>query len=375
MSWLHRLLVIWTAVLIALWSGEAAAHKPSDSLLTIRSEGARLEGRWDLSVRDLDGALDLDANADGAITGRELRTRQDEIARYAIEQLSLASAGSPCSPSVTGNRLAHHSDGAYAVVLFAATCTQPIASLEIDYRLFFEIDPQHRGLLSLTGSGGVRSAVFRTDARVQQFPVHQRARTAQFGAFVVEGTWHIWGGIDHLLFLVALLLPAVLRRSPEGGWLPVAALRPALRDVFRVVTAFTVAHSITLVLATLGAASLPSRWVEIAIALSVAGAALNNLFPVFEGRWGVAFALGLLHGFGFSSVLADLGLEQGSLGLTLLGFNVGVELGQAAVVAAFVPMAYLARATWGYRALLVPVGSVAIVLAGVAWSVQRFLAA
>jgi hypothetical protein len=188
---------------------------------------------------------------------------------------------------------------------------------------------------------------------------------------VHEGVWHIWLGFDHILFLVSLLLPAVLVRR-GGAWQSAAKFRDAFRDVARIVTAFTLAHSITLTLAALSIVSLPSRWVESAIALSVVLAALNNVFPTVQrGRWIAAFAFGLLHGFGFAGALADLGLPTGSLALSLAGFNIGVELGQLAIVAAFLPAAFALRSTWAYRRVVLAGGSTAIVAIAGAWLVER----
>ena len=142
--------------------------------------------------------------------------------------------------------------------------------------------------------------------------------------------------------------------------------------MFKVVTSFTVAHSITLSLAALSVISLPSRLVESTIALSVLLAALNNLKPlVAERRWAVAFAFGLIHGFGFASVLTDLGLPQGALLLALVGFNLGVELGQLAIVGAFLPVAYALRGSWFYRRLVFSGGSAAIALVAAVWLAER----
>jgi hypothetical protein len=152
-------------------------------------------------------------------------------------------------------------------------------------------------------------------------------------------------------------------------------LRPALVDVLKIVTAFTLAHSITLTLSTLQVLQLPSRLVESGIAASVVLVAINNVFPVLaEDRWAAAFALGLLHGFGFSATLMDLGLPRQNLALTLFGFNAGVEIGQMCVVVAFVPLAYFARRTWFYRRVGLVGGS--LVIAGIAgvWLVQRAFA-
>jgi hypothetical protein len=196
----------------------------------------------------------------------------------------------------------------------------------------------------------------------------------QLGAAIRLGVEHIFQGVDHLCFLVALLLPSVLVRG-SSGWTPVLRLRPALVDVLKIVTAFTLAHSITLTLSALEVLRLPSRLVESGIAASVIVAAVNNVVPILaEDRWAAAFALGLLHGFGFSATLMDLGLPRQNLALTLFGFNVGVELGQMCVVAAFVPLAYLARGTRLYRRVGLVGGSLAI--AGVAgvWLVERAFA-
>ena len=171
----------------------------------------------------------------------------------------------------------------------------------------------------------------------------------QFLTFCLEGVWHIWIGFDHILFILSLLLPSVLVYR-DRQWRPAPKPAPVFWDVLKVVTAFTVAHSITLSLAALGVLSLPSRLVESTIAASVVLAALNNLRPLVLGRrWLVAFCFGLIHGFGFASVLADLGLPQDALLLALVGFNLGVEVGQLCIVIAFLPLAFLARGSLLYR--------------------------
>jgi HupE / UreJ protein len=142
--------------------------------------------------------------------------------------------------------------------------------------------------------------------------------------------------------------------------------------VFKVVTAFTVAHSITLSLAALGVIALPSRVVESAIAASVVLAALNNVRPlVYGGRWALAFAFGLIHGFGFASVLADLGLPQDALLLSLVAFNLGVELGQLAIVAVFLPVAFALRGTALYRRVILVGGSLVVAAIAFAWLCER----
>ena len=200
-----------------------------------------------------------------------------------------------------------------------------------------------------------------------------------FAAYVQQGVWHIWSGTDHILFLMALLLPAVLVRV-DGRWLPVTTFRAALIAVVKTVTAFTVAHSITLTLAALGYIHAPSRLVESAIAASVLIAALNNVVPLFKSHsvldraWLMAFVFGLVHGLGFANVLFELGLPRQTLLLALVGFNVGVELGQLAIVAVFLPTAFALRGTTLYARAVMQAGSAVVMLLAAVWFVERAFA-
>ena len=199
------------------------------------------------------------------------------------------------------------------------------------------------------------------------------SRLRQIRQYAHEGIWHIWLGYDHVVFLLALLLPAVLRRI-ANRWEPAPDFFSALGEVVAIVTAFTVAHSITLSLASLGVISLPSRLIESAIAASVAFAGVSNLYPALtQRRWLVAFLFGLIHGFGFASVLSDLGLPPGSLALSLVSFNLGVEVGQLAIVAIFLPLAYGLRKSWTYQRLVLVSGSLGIIALACVWLMERAL--
>jgi hypothetical protein len=355
--------------LLLLVATAAAAHKPSDSYLTLEREGETVRGQWDIALRDLDAAITLDANGDGEITWGEVRAKRAAIVAYALSRLDVASDGTACPLEATDLLIDTHSDGAYAVLRVAGACPQPAPVLSVAYRLLFDVDPTHRGLLQYLEQGRAHSAIFSADARSQTLGAGTRWQ--QLAAYIHEGVWHIWLGFDHILFLLSLLLPAVLLRH-GGAWRPAESFRGAFWDVAKIVTAFTVAHSITLTLAALEVVSLPSRWVESAIALSVALAAINNVFPlVSHGRWLAAFGFGLIHGFGFAGALRDLGLPTGSLALSLFGFNVGVELGQLAIVALFLPAAFWLRGTWAYRRLVLAGGSALIAAIAGIWLVER----
>ena len=366
-----KLALLLLVSLISLAAAPAHAHKPSDAYLTIARDGTTLTGQWDIALRDLEAAIGLDADGDGAITWGEVRAKHNAIAAYALARLGVRAANEPCTLRVTGHAIDTHTDGAYAVLTLAGACAASAPTLGIEYRLLFDVDPTHRGLLNYVERGESRSAVFSAEAPSRVVGGDTGGRLVQFGQFVDEGVWHIWTGFDHMLFLLSLLLPAVLVRR-DGAWQAAASFRAAFIDVAKVVTAFTLAHSITLTLAALDVVSLPSRFVESAIAASVVLAALNNVWPlVRNGRWIAAFGFGLLHGFGFAGALRDLGLPTGSLALSLAGFNVGVELGQLAIVAAFLPAAYALRSTRAYTRVALAGGSLAIAAIATVWFIER----
>ncbi len=377
---IRRLAITLFSVLSLCVASIAQAHKASDSYLMLKVDGEKVSGQWDIALRDLDLVLELDRNGDAVIDWGEVRSRHAEIAAYATQNLDLKSANSVCPVSVSDQLIDTHSDGAYAVLKFAAVCPGSVDTLTVNYRLLFEADAQHRGLLKLetvpkrgAGSPQVLSAVFPAENATQTFTLAAGSTLGQLGTYVVDGVRHIAIGFDHILFLIALLLPAVLVRDGRR-WIPVADMRTAFWSVLKIVTAFTVAHSITLSLSSLDVVRLPSRLVESLIAASVLATALDNIWPFLpRKRWLVAFAFGLIHGFGFASVLADLNLPSSSLVLSLLGFNVGVEIGQLMLVALVIPLAYLTRSSAAYPRLALQTGSVAIAAVSFGWLLERSL--
>ena len=359
------------------------AHKTSDSYLGLTVENGKITGRWDIALRDLQEAIGFDDNGDGTVTWTELKAREHRIAPYALSNLTVR-GGTTTAPFTTTAALKHksldyeaHEDGAYAIIRFDVDGVDQPEQLFVGYELFFKHDPLHRCLfrLAVTDSNSdeprIQTAIFSPFSPLQKFAIREPSRWRQIINFSREGVWHIWIGFDHVLFLIALLLPAVLRRE-DGQWYGVREFRPAFWAVLKIVTAFTAAHSITLALAALEIVRLDSRWVEATIALSVALAALNNLRPFFEKRgWLVAFGFGLVHGFGFASALGGLELGRGSLLRTLAGFNLGVELGQLAIVLLFLPLAFALRSTWFYQRLTFQGGSACVVVVAIAWTVER----
>jgi hypothetical protein len=350
------------------------AHSQSTAFLTVQVDKRSLHGEWHLALRDLQDAIGLDSNDDGLITWEELRAHKADVCAYAIAHLHVQGDSVPGVIRVTDFLVDEHSDGGYAVLRFVVDGLDEPANVTLNYQAFFDIDPKHRGLFRLESEGASRLAVFSTETTTQQFALKTHlSKKTDFWVFVREGIWHIWLGYDHILFLLALLLPGVLRRT-QGRWEPVIAVRPAIANVLKVVTAFTLAHSITLSLAVLGIVHLPTRLVESAIAASVVLAALNNLVSFFpESRWMVAFGFGLLHGFGFANALRDLGLPSGQMALTLFGFNMGVEIGQIAIVTLFLPLALSVRHMVMYPRLVLRFGSASIMIISATWLMERVL--
>jgi hypothetical protein len=370
------------SVLCMLASGmgadQAWAHSSSNSYLTLSQPAGALTLRADVNLRDLDLALDLDNNRDGQVSWGEVQARDAELQTWLLQGIGLQAAGQDCKLGVADLQASTHADGIYLSAQWAPVCPGVTdasrASLTVRYGLIFAQDSLHRGLLKVDFPNYQSTALLSPERPQAQVSQAESGAWRVFGRYVVEGVWHIWIGIDHIVFLLSLLVlaPLVPSRLRVTRWQAAAKPRPVVLDVLAVVTAFTVAHSITLGLTITGWLTPPADLIEPAIALSVVLAALNNLlgFSALK-RWRLAFVFGLVHGFGFASVLLDLGLPVTGLLAALGGFNLGVELGQLAIVCAFLPVAWWLRRTPFYKWVVVMGGSLTIVILGLYWTLDR----
>lgn len=366
---------------LSLFTPSAWAHKESDAYLSLRTDPKddhRMHGQWDIALRDLDYAIGIDGNHDGAITWGEVQAHRQAIEAYALPRLTVKGDGLTCETTATGQAIDDHTDGTYAVILFDAVCDKNIPSrLTVVYTLMVDIDPYHRGIVTLYAGDRVAGAVLGPDRPEASLDLRVPDRWNEFTSFLNDGIWHIWTGTDHILFLLSLLLPAVLimrQRTTTANlaWLPVESFWPACLDVIKIVTAFSISHSVTLSMAVLGIVHVPSRLVESGIALSVLVAAFNNVYPMVAKRvWLIAFAFGFIHGLGFASALTGLQLPAGAMAASLGGFSVGVEIGQEAIVLAFLPAAFAIRRTRFYQVGLVRWSSWTIVAIAAGWLVER----
>jgi hypothetical protein len=351
----------------------ALAHQTSDSYLALSITNNIIQGRWAISLLDLEHVLQIDTDKNGDLSYAELTNAQPRIENYAYNRLKIRINDEPAKIKPAGFDTEEHSDAIYATLLFEISPPQIGPDFVIEYTLFNDTDPAHRGLFRFDLPERTETAIFSPAQSKQRFFISAPQPSAHFLNFIREGVWHILTGYDHILFLIALLLPSVLHRE-DNHWQAATSARAALLNIVKVVTAFTIAHSITLTLATLNVVQLPSRLVESIIAASVVAAAVNNLKTFFAERaWMIAFSFGLIHGFGFASALAELHLAASSLVPALLGFNLGVELGQLAIVFAFVPIAFGFRKTNFYQQIVLRYCSLLIAILAAAWFCERAL--
>lgn len=405
---LRRLRLALFALLMLLAAGVASAHQASDAYLRLQADAqGRLAVQAEVALRDLDTVLDLDADGDGRLRWGEVRTRRADIEALVIQHLRFARAdGQACPLSPRNLAVDRKADGGYVVLALGSDCRRD-AVATLDYTLFAGVDPTHRGLLLVAQADGSTAPLRSLVPGAPPAMLDDGARAG--GGFFADGLHHILIGADHVLFLVCLLLPLALAPAVRGGragaspgpqhrarigskallgWdrsepaplgggesvgRPGASLSARVLPLVGLVTAFTVAHSITLALAAWRVVSVPPSVIEPLIALTIAVAAADNLWPVLGRRraW-AAFAFGLIHGFGFAGPLTELDLPPLAMAKALLQFNLGVEAGQLLVVlvafALLSPLRGRDAAQAGLR-----YGSLAAGLVALVWLGERVL--
>lgn len=357
--------------------GSSAAHSRTSTFSDLSLDAG--EATWDvkIAVVDLLGPLGLDENLSPAEALAAVRARAALLKSYLGARLTLFEGETACASTPAGFA-AEGEGGAEPPRLrlrLVYRCPGASGSYRARYDLFFDLDALHTGFVnvSLAGAPTVSDA-FRSGNR-ELTVVLQSSPWQPVRRFWWLGVEHIFTGYDHLAFLAGLLLLATVRaRAKADRPLQTAPPAAALASAAKIVTAFTVSHSMTLIGAALRPELVPTRFVEPLIALSVAAVGVENLLPRLpQHRWLLAFAFGLVHGFGFASVLSEIGLPTEGLVITLLAFNVGVECGQLCVVLLALPLLWLLAKRWPriYHRAFLWGGSVLLVVAGLVWFVQR----
>lgn len=352
----------------------AHAHLASDSYLRIEiGDNGAVSGQWDIALRDLDVAVGLDTDQDGNITWGELRANALQVETYAFGHLKVAKGNEACRLTPTSLMVDYHAGSAYAVIPFSAEC--PVSGqLTVQYRLLFDIDPSHRGLLTIANGEQIQSEVLTPDHADIRIDTRDLGLSKQIAQFLRFGFDHILLGYDHLLFVAVLLVTAALRRPIGNNWMPIDHLGRVLLETIRTLSAFTLAHAIVLTPAVLGLVNVPARLVEPAVALTIILAGLDNFRPILPRlRWQVAFLFGLIHGLSFASALGPMRLPPLGTAIALGSFNIGIEAGQVALALLLVPIAFVSRHDVIYRRIVTPVASFAAVLLAGAWLLDRVL--
>ncbi|GAB5535922.1 MAG: HupE/UreJ family protein [Rubricoccaceae bacterium] len=375
-------LSLFAVLLASLWSPAALAHTPGQSYIFLRVFDASMEARLEITAEDLDKALGTSFWADEQFTLEEARANLDTIRAYAEQHVRFEAGGQDLQLRFTGLDIRDVDFGTYALLKYEFEDLETIPDeLMVTYDPVFEVNSDHTNMLVIehnwkTGTfnnEAIISLIFTANNPRQSLDLSSSTMWNGFWALIKQGVWHIWIGLDHILFLIALVLPSVLVLRNKQ-WEPAKSFKPAFLKILGVVTSFTVAHSITLTLAALDVVSLPSQLVESIIAGSIIVAALHNLFPrVAVREWMIAFVFGLFHGFGFASVMADIGMLGEFMALSVLGFNLGVELGQLAIIAAVFPVLYLIRTARWYIPVVVRIGSMGLIAVACVWLVERIL--
>ena len=359
------------AVCLFSLSCTSLAHQLSTSYLKGSfTDTGLFNGEWQVRLYDLEQAIGVDEDGDGNLRWMELKNRTDLVNNYLQAHLIFSRTNQDCILSLEQDwKIDTHFNEGYLVLPVRAQC--PIeGDLKVVYTAFFDIDNQHKLLLSLLNEKNSTPHIFSESTQTLVINEKSGNRFATFKEFVKQGAVHIWIGLDHILFLISLLLTCALARR-NHQWLANQNIRQIVWRTTWIVTAFTLAHSITLTATALNFIQLPSRWVEVGIAITVALAALNNIFPLVLRLGWLTFGFGLLHGMGFAGALGELGLPADQKTLTVLAFNLGVEIGQMAIVAVVLPILIVVRKYYWYTRYTMTGLSVVIVLIALQWIVQR----
>ncbi len=313
------LLFLWLLCGIAsLLPSTVLAHQSGNSYLRIANAPQSLQVELDFAVRDLHSLLQVPVEERKEIRREDLPALGQRLSELVHESLQLEIDGEAVKLNFESQDVVLHNDGLYVRQLhWAPALPDTAAYLLVRYGFFNEEEKVARAFLRLASNGIESSLVLDARHSVQRLALREVALSELLWTYVREGALHIWGGLDHLLFLLCLLLPGLAIWRGEPATLA--------RHALTVITAFTVAHSITLAAAALDWVVLPDRWVEACIAASIVIAAVLNLMPgQRRHQWALAFGFGLVHGLGFANGLRELGLSSTHFIETLLAFNLGV---------------------------------------------------
>ncbi|MEO1404327.1 MAG: HupE/UreJ family protein [Cyanobacteria bacterium J06635_1] len=375
------LIATLVCVLCVLSSTGAIAHSSGQSYLYFQIGENTITTRAEIPVKDLNEVLNLGFPPDRKkMRPEEVEPHLETIKDYTAQNLDIGCAPQSCELTFQTYELLNTGAGQFIKLSYAVEGFQALPeALQVKYDPILADKAQYTNMLLIeenwkTGTFANESEkllVYTSPGQTHTLDLTDGSFLQGFTSVVKLGIIHIVEGIDHVLFLIALLLPSVVRRE-NGRWQPVGTFSTAFVYIIKIATVFTIAHSITLGLATLQLVQIPARFVESVIAASIGLAAIEIFYPIFRGRvWFVIFAFGLFHGFGFAEVLSELGVTSQHALLSLFGFNLGVEIGQLAIIAVVFPLFYLLRKSLFYSRFVLKTGGMALGAMSLYWFVER----
>lgn len=385
-----RLLIVpCLLALCPLWPSDLSAHQQPVTIVLLEVYPDNVAMELQIPLTELELAFGHDVSKDPGPLTTTIRPQFEEYLTAHI--LPKTKNGRPWTVKVldlTVGRAEQTRSGPYQEITVHLNLRPPAGatarSMVLNYDLIMHQVVTHKALVSIrrdwdSGINGerepVEAGVIAVDTRTTKiFPLEINLAKGSwwlgFRGMLDLGMHHIRGGTDHLLFLLVLLLPAPLlvrgRRWGEFGGTQYSLVR-----LIKIITAFTIGHSITLLIGALGWLQLPQKPVEVLISLSILVSAIHAVRPLFPGReMYVAAGFGLVHGLAFATVLVDLNLAPGQIALSILGFNLGIEIMQLVVIAVTVPWLVMLSLTPAYKWIR-PIGATLAGIAAVAWTIER----
>jgi hypothetical protein len=363
--------VLFFLLSFLLFSPLLRADILKENFITFDFNGTSPKVLVDFESDNLEKFITLDSNKNGIVSWKEIKAQRQKIESFVLEHISIMIDRKPCRLDVLDFEVYRRVHQSYIKLpLSLEGCTLPKTAVTLKYDLFFDVDKDQK--VFVKESQNTSKPLIMSSRNVEvSLNLKRVSLWEAFVDFLVEGIWHIWIGFDHILFLLMLLIPSVYYY--QGKVLqPRKSFKSVLIEILKITSAFTLAHSITLALSVTEIVTLPTNFVEVAIALSVLITALNNLFSFMRGKiWPVAFGFGLIHGFGFANVLHELLVKNSDFVGMLLGFNLGVEIGQLAIVIALLPLLYLLRKREFYKFAIMRGFSAITAIIATLWAVER----
>lgn len=373
------------------------SHIPNQSYVYYQVYETSVSGRFEIRIGDINEALNI--SIDNEVTTEGLKPYLPLIKEYILNGVSMSSDQGKHTIKFTNTDIRVLKRlGNYLLINFDLIDMKGVPDdLTLNYTLFFDEIPSHQAfpIIEYNWTSGIHNNEAMVSATLEKgdtkttFSLKKSSVINGFLTMISLGMWHIWAGLDHILFLLALILPSVLRRLRKNevvdskdtlsisnklinaNWVPVDDFKTTLMYVLKLITFFTIAHALTLTIVAFNVLELPSNVFEAIIALSIAVSAFHILKPLFKrGDWVIAFCFGLFHGFGFAEILLDIGLRGEYIALSLLGFNLGVELGHIVIIILVLPILYVLRKRKIYSKILL-YGSIFLIIIGLYWFVTR----